>query len=122
MNIDTFHHLETIRKYMLTLPGVEEYACFGTPAFRVNKKLLARLREDGESLALRNEEREKWIDKNPSVYFVTEHYRNYPTLLIHLSKADENELYLLLFAAWQSRATKKQLKEYEENKTHNIKK
>jgi hypothetical protein len=114
MNIDSFFYIETIRKFMLTLPGVEEYACFGTPAFRVNKKLLARLREDGESLALRNEERDRWIKKNPAVYFITEHYFNYPTLLIHLSKVEEEELNFLLLTAWKSRATKKQLKEFEE--------
>jgi hypothetical protein len=114
MNIDSLCYIETIRKFILTLPGVEEYTCYGTPAFRVNKKLLARLREDGESLALRNEERDKWIKKNPSVYFVTEHYFNYPTILIHLSKVDHKELHVLLVAAWQSRATKKQLKEYAE--------
>jgi hypothetical protein len=116
MNIDSFHYIQTVKKFIITLPDVEEYTCFGTPAFRVNKKFLGRLREDGESFALRNEERNKWIKKNPSVYFVTEHYENYPVLLIHLSKAEEKELHLLLFTAWQLRATRKQLKEYEERK------
>jgi hypothetical protein len=103
MDIDTFHYLETIRKFILMLPGVEEYSCFGTPAFRVN-----------ESLALRNEERDKWGKKNPAVYFVTEHYFNYPTVLIHLSKIEEKELNLFLLTAWKSRANKKQLKEFGE--------
>ncbi|HLY70588.1 MAG TPA: MmcQ/YjbR family DNA-binding protein [Puia sp.] len=110
VNIDAFHHLEIIRKYILQLPGVEEYTCLGTPAFRVNKKLLARLREDGETLVVRNEERGAWMKKNPSVYFITEHYRNYPNLLINLSKVKNNELKMLLQTAWRSRANKKQLK------------
>jgi len=116
MNIDSFHYLETVRKYILALPGVEEYTCYGTPAFRVNKKLLARLREDGGTLVVRNEEREVWMKKDPSVYFITEHYRNYPTLLINLAKVKNNELKILLETAWRSRANKKQLKEYENEK------
>ncbi|HSZ85013.1 MAG TPA: MmcQ/YjbR family DNA-binding protein [Puia sp.] len=115
MNIDAFHYLEIIRKYILALPGVEEYACYGTPGFRVNKKLLARVREDGETLVVRNEEREVWMKKDPSVYFITEHYRNYPSLLINLAKVKNNELKILLETAWRSRANKKQLKEYEES-------
>jgi hypothetical protein len=112
MNIDSFHYLETVRKYILALPGVEEYTCYGTPGFRVNKKLLARLTEDGETLVVRNEEREVWMKKNPSVYFITEHYRNYPSLLINLAKVKNNELKILLESAWKLRASKKQLKEY----------
>ena len=113
MNIDSFHYLETIRKYILALPGVEEYVCFGTPAFRVNKKLLARLKEDGQTLVVRNEERDVWMKKDPSIYFITEHYRNYPSLLINLCNAKNKELKILLETAWRSRASKKQLKEFE---------
>jgi hypothetical protein len=101
---------------MLALPGVEEYTCYGMPAFRVNKKLLARLREDGETLVVRNEERELWMKKNPSIYFITEHYQNYPSLLINLTKVKNNEMKILLETAWRSRASKKQLKEHENEK------
>ncbi len=52
MNIDVFHHLDLVRKAVVSLPCVEEYTCFQTPAFRVKKKLLARVREDGETLAV----------------------------------------------------------------------
>ena len=44
------HHavnFEDFRAVALALPGVEEYTSFGTPAFRVRGKMLARLREDG---------------------------------------------------------------------------
>ena len=86
MDIDSFHYLDNVREIILRLPGVEEYTCFGTPAFRVNKKLIARLREDGETLVVRNEERDLWIKKDPVIYFITDHYLNYPSLLVNLSK------------------------------------
>jgi len=43
----------TLKACFLALPGVVEGSSHGTPAFRVGKKLLARLREDGENLVLR---------------------------------------------------------------------
>jgi hypothetical protein len=44
---------DTVREIALSLPGVEEGTSYGTAAFRVRGKFLARLREDGETLALR---------------------------------------------------------------------
>ena len=35
------------------LPGVEEGRSYGTPALHVCKKFMARLKEDGESIAIR---------------------------------------------------------------------
>ena len=43
---------DALRKLFLALPGVEEAPCYGTPGFRVRKKLLARFHQDGESLVL----------------------------------------------------------------------
>jgi hypothetical protein len=116
VNIDSFIYLEKLRALFGRLPGVTEAPCFGTPAFYVNKKLIARLKEDGEALAIRTEEREKWMKANPAVYFITDHYKNYPTMLLHLSKVKQKELETLLFAAWQLRAGKTLLKEYEKSK------
>ena len=113
MDIDSLHHLDVVRQIILQLPGVEEYTCYGTPGFRVNKKLIARLKEDGLTLVVRNEEREEWIRKDPVVYFITDHYLNYPSLLVNLSKVKRKDLKRLLTTAWKSRANKKQLKEFE---------
>jgi YjbR len=44
---------ETVRAIALALPGVEEGTSYGTPAFRVRGKFLARLREDGETLVVK---------------------------------------------------------------------
>lgn len=43
--------LATLRRLARRLPEVEEGTSYGTLAFRVKGKLLARLREDDESLA-----------------------------------------------------------------------
>ena len=45
-------YLPVIRLLMMPLPGVSEGTCYGTPAFYVSKKLLARMKEDGETLVV----------------------------------------------------------------------
>jgi hypothetical protein len=76
----------------------------------VGKKLLCRLREDDESLALYNNERATWIDKNPHLFFITGHYLHYPMLLIHLSKVSKADLETLMVHSWKIRAGKKLIK------------
>ncbi len=115
MDIDVFHYLDFVRKAVLHLPGTEEYTCFKTPAFRVKKKLLARIREDGETLAVHADDRDVWIKANPSVFFITDHYRNYPFVLVRLPVVEEAELQQLLLEGWKQIAPKRFLKEFEEH-------
>jgi hypothetical protein len=72
---------ETVRRLALELPAVEEGTSYGTPAFRVRGKFLGRLREAGESLAIKCgfEERDFRIQADPKTFFTTDHYRGYPT-------------------------------------------
>ncbi len=106
-------YLNFIRSAVLDLPGVTEKLCFETPAFYVGGKLFARLKEDGETLAIHTTEREKWIVAAPETFYVTDHYRNYKYMLIRLGAIDQPTLSQLLEAAWKERATKKLLKEGE---------
>ena len=114
-------HLEFIRKTLLPLPGVTEKLCFDTPAFYVNKKYFARLKEDGETLVLQTLQRDKWIAANPDVFFITDHYFNYDYMLINLKTVSPDDLTALLLTAWHNRATKKLINEYEAGQnTNNI--
>src|ERR1700758_2415167 len=81
---------DTARRIALALPAVEEYTCYGTPAFRVKKKLLARLREDGTTLVVKCEDsqRELLMQLDPRTYFMEEHYRGYPVVLVSLPRID----------------------------------
>lgn len=115
MTTDPFIYLQFIRNTMAALPGTTEGLTHGTPAFYVQKKMLCRLWENGEVLVIRTDERDKWIAKDPDTYFFTDHYRNYPCLLVNLPKVDPDELKILLIKAWMDRASKTQLKTYQEN-------
>ena len=43
---------DDVRKLALAWPEVEDGSSYGTPALKVRKKMLARLKEDGDSLVM----------------------------------------------------------------------
>jgi hypothetical protein len=102
---------ETVRRIALALPGVEEGTCYGTPACRVTGKLLMRLKEDGESLVVivGFEARQELMKADPETFYVTDHYLNYPAVLVHLSKIDRDRMRGTLEGAWRRIAPKRLL-------------
>jgi len=80
--------LSTIRKVALSFPGVEKGTSYGTPAFKLGKKLLVRLHQDGSSLVLKvgDPTRDHLLQSDPDTFFVTDHYRGYPYVLAHLDR------------------------------------
>jgi hypothetical protein len=111
--VDPFIYLQFIRQHMMTLPGTTEGLSHGTPAFYVNKKILVRMWENGEVLVVHTDEREKWMQADPETFFITDHYRNYPYMLIRLDKVQPDDLKQLLTAAWLKKASKTLVKEYQ---------
>jgi hypothetical protein len=100
---------ETVRKMALSLPGVEEGVSYGTPAFRVGGAFLARLKEDGDSLALRMgfEDRERLMASRPEAFYLTDHYRDYPAVLVRLSSVSVQGLREALELGWRKAAPAK---------------
>ena len=113
-NLDTVVYLQFIRKAIEHLPGVIEKPCYNTPGFYAEKKLFARLKEDCETLVMQTFEREKWIEKDPTTFYVTDHYLNFDYMLVSLKTVSPDDLTNLLITAWHNRASKKLLKEYEQ--------
>ena len=98
-----------LRAIALSLPGVEERLCHGTPAFYVRTKIMARLQEDGEhlSVAFPKQEREALIDAHPDVFSVTDHFLNYDYVLLDLTAANPALARARLEGAWRLKATKR---------------
>jgi len=94
---------EDVRALALRFPGTEESTLYGTPAVRARSSLLARLRDDGETLVLRvdYEERLALVHEQPEVFSVTRHYEDYPFVLVRLAAVDREELAELLEEAWR---------------------
>jgi hypothetical protein len=105
MSADTNYVLEKIQAIAMALPGSYEKTSYGTPAFFVKKKLYARIKEDGTTLVVYNNERDEWIAKDPDTFFITHHYRNYPLLLINLLSIKQAALKEMLHTAWAIRCS-----------------
>jgi hypothetical protein len=110
MNIDVIAFYSQVSVIAMSFPGVEPSTSYSTPAFKVRKKMFARFKEDGKTLVVYTNEREKWMKKDPVVFFITDHYKNYPAMLIDLAKVKKKDLQDLLFASWQMKAPKKLLR------------
>jgi hypothetical protein len=91
------------------LPGVELGTSYATPALFVRKKLLARLREDGETVAVRTEliERDVLLAADPAAFFLTDHYRASPWILVRLARARHGMVTALVEQAWRRSAPRK---------------
>ena len=111
---------DDIRKFALLWDEVEDGTSYGTPALKVRKQLLARLREDDDSLVLfgiPQDEREMLIESQPKIFYLTDHYRDYPMVLVRLSKARRTSIGPLLRRHWRTLASKKAVREFDESST-----
>jgi hypothetical protein len=92
---------DEVRKIALALDRVEESTSYGTPAFKIGGKLVARLREDGETLVvgMSFEQREELLAADPDTYYLTDHYLNYPWILVRLPRVHPDALRDLLRGA-----------------------
>ena len=96
---------DVVRKIARELPEVEDSTAYGSPAFKVRGKLLAciainKSAEPG-SLVVRVDfdRRADLLAEAPDVYYVTDHYVNYPAVLVRLSRIGPDELKDLLVMA-----------------------
>lgn len=92
---------------------VEDGSSYGTPALKVRKKLLARLREDNDSLVMLGvplDERDMLIESQPKIFYFTDHYRDYPT---RLPKAKRAIVEPLLRRRWLELASKAAVKAFD---------
>lgn len=107
---------DTVRKIALALPSVEEGTSYGTPAFRVKKKLFLRLREDGKDLVVRADDdlREMLLETEAASFHVTDHYRGYPYVLARLPVVSEARLTSVIEESWRSLATARLRKAFDE--------
>ena len=96
-------------KLALKLPGVEEGTSYGTPALHVGKRFLARLKEDGETMAIKIDfpDRDVLLELDPRAFYLTDHYRPYPAVLVRLKHVPVSLLVQVLEQAWRRQAPKK---------------
>ena len=105
---------DDVRAIALSLPETEERPSYGTPGFRVKGKFLIRLREeDSLVVPIDTIERDFLMESDPATFYITDHYRDWPYVLVRLSKVDREELRDLLERAWRSKAPKRLLQAHD---------
>jgi hypothetical protein len=102
---DTF---ETVRTVGLALPDVEATTKYdGSPVLKVGGSFMAGLAThrsaEPETLVVRVgfEDRELLLEDAPETYYLTDHYRSYPIVLVRLSRIDRDALRDLLSVSWR---------------------
>jgi len=77
------------RRLLLGLPNIVAGRSYGMPSFLLGGRFFARFRDDDTVLVLQLgtiAEREVLMELDPDAFFFTEHYRNYPAVLIRLAE------------------------------------
>ena len=94
---------DAVRKIAMAMEGVKEATSYGTPAFKANGVMIARLRDDIGALVVRMriEDRVLLIAEDPQTYFVIDHYLDYPYVMVNLAKAHPDAMRDLLGGAWK---------------------
>jgi hypothetical protein len=101
---------DTVREIALSLDKVEESTSYGTPAFKVRGALFIRLHDEFDStIVVRTDfdQREELLAADPETYYITDHYRNYPWVLVRLSRVHPDALRDLLRMAHRLAASSK---------------
>ena len=98
---------DDVREAARALPGVEASGIRGSPSLKARGKLLAcpAIHKSAEPrslvVKLGFDQRAELIAKHPGVFYITDHYVGYPSVLVRLARIDRGSLKSLLFDAWQ---------------------
>ena len=98
---------DIVREIGLALPDVEEGTMYGSPALKVRGSLLTCLAinksaEPGSlAVAIDFDQRAGLLAEAPETYYVTDHYIDYPVVLVRLSQIRIEQLRDLLGSAWR---------------------
>jgi hypothetical protein len=96
---------DTVRKIGSAIPGVEESADSRGMSLKAGGKMIAcsatNKSAEPNSLVVRIDfdQRDAMIAEAPETYYVTDHYLNYPSVLVRLSRVSPEALRDLLQAA-----------------------
>ena len=100
---------DVVRRLGLALPSVAEGTSYGQPALKAKGKMLVCLHRDEDKIVLRMpfEKREELMAADPETYFITDHYREYPCVLVSMAKVHPDALSGLLKMAYQAALSEK---------------
>jgi hypothetical protein len=96
-----------VRDIALSMPEVTETTSWGMPTFKAGKTTFAvepypraDVVPNSLGVPMSFEQRAKLLASRPDVYYLTDHWANYPGVLLRLSSIGRAELREILSAAW----------------------
>ena len=92
-----------VQRMLRKLPEVVEGRSYGMPSFLLNGRFLARFRDGDTVLVVQLAtigERDVLMELDPRAFFFTEHYRNYPAVLVRLAEVPPALLSDVLRESW----------------------
>jgi hypothetical protein len=108
---------ERYLKIVLALPGTVVTTSYGTPSVKVKGKILSRWRTEAEgALAIRCDflDRQILLQTQPEVFFLTDHYLDYPMILMRIETASKDVMTDVVERAWRLVAPVKLVKQRDE--------
>lgn len=96
------------RRVLLGLEHVVEGHSYGMPSFLVNGRFFARFRDDDTVLVVQLasiDDRDVLMQIDPAAFFFTDHYRNYPAVLIRLAEVPPSLFGEVVTQAWRHVST-----------------
>jgi hypothetical protein len=109
---------ERFLRIALSMPAAEASTSYGTPSVKVRGKLMSRWRTEAEgALAIRCDflDRQILLLAQPEVFFLTDHYRDYPMILMRLEKASKTTMAEAVERAWRLVAPAKLVRQRDES-------
>ncbi|HKU55259.1 MAG TPA: hypothetical protein VJP60_07825 [Rhizomicrobium sp.] len=75
-------------KIALSIPGAEEVLWFKKPAVFLHGQFLTKVHDEEDAMTLRvssMEMRDMMLEAEPKLFYITDHYRNFPFILARLA-------------------------------------
>jgi hypothetical protein len=105
------------KKVALSFPEALEKSSYGNPSIFIAKKFFTRLRKEDDSVVWivdSMDERDHLLEIDPKTYFITDHYRDYPSVLVRTARIDTDMLKKMLERRWRKVAPKKLIRAIDE--------
>ena len=100
-----------VRKLGLALPDVEQATMYGAPALKLRGHMFACMASHKSAepntlvVVVGFDQRDELIAADPNTFYLKDHYVNYPSVLVRLSRIAPHALRELLLKAWRFTAS-----------------
>jgi hypothetical protein len=101
-------------KVATSFPEAHEKSSYGNPAIFIAKNFFTRWRKEEDSIVWivdSIDERDHLLEIDPKTYFITEHYKDYPSVLVRAAQIDTAMLKKMLERRWRKVAPRTLIKQ-----------